>query len=112
MKHYACKGQNQTWPPWRNIKMAKERYANTLPFCGVKDGHDALVVAIHTFMIEAGYKCIGIGEEVCFMRPILYTVLFQCSYLFINNLHAIIAISLYTVPYTSSLYFVYGEEAF
>ena len=92
--------------------MAKERYANTLPFCGVKDGHDALVVAIHTLMIEAGYKCIGIGEEVCFMRPILYTVLFQCSYLFINNLHAIIAISLYTVPYTSSLYFIYGEEAF
>jgi hypothetical protein len=25
-----------------------------------------LVVAIHTFMIEAGYKCIGIGDEVCF----------------------------------------------
>jgi hypothetical protein len=49
-------------------KMARERYANTLPFCGVKDGHDALVVAIHTFMIEAGYKCIGIGEEVCFLR--------------------------------------------
>ena len=43
----------------------KERFANTLPFCGVKDGHDALVVAIHTFMIEAGYKCIGIGEQVC-----------------------------------------------
>ena len=50
--------------------MAKERFANTLPFCGVKDGHDALVVAIHTFMIEAGYKCIGIGEEVCFARPV------------------------------------------
>jgi hypothetical protein len=48
------------------IIMAKERFANTLPFCGVKDGQDALVVAIHTFMIEAGYKCIGIGEEVCF----------------------------------------------
>ena len=44
--------------------MAKERFANTLPFCGVKDGHDALVVAIHTFMIETGYKCIGIGEQV------------------------------------------------
>lgn len=44
--------------------MARERYANTLPFCGVKDGHDALVVAIHTFMIQAGYKCIGIGEEI------------------------------------------------
>ncbi len=50
--------------------MAKERFANTLPFCGVKDGHDALVVAIHTFMIEAGYKCIGIGEEVCCARPV------------------------------------------
>ena len=44
--------------------MAKERFANTFPFCGVNDGHDALVVAIHTFMIEAGYKCIGIGEEI------------------------------------------------
>jgi hypothetical protein len=53
--------------------MARERYANTLPFCGVKDGHDALVVAIHTFMIQAGYKCIGIGEEVCFLR-------LNCSY--------------------------------
>ena len=46
--------------------MAKERFANTLPFCGVKNGHDALVVAVHTFMIESGYKCIGIGEQVCF----------------------------------------------
>ena len=54
--------------------MAKERFANTFPFCGVKDGHDALVVAIHTFMIEAGYKCIGVGEEVglnCF--KVVYT---------------------------------------
>ncbi|XP_028404331.1 proteasome inhibitor PI31 subunit-like [Dendronephthya gigantea] len=44
--------------------MAKERFANTLPFCGVRDGHDALVVAVHSFLIEAGYKCIGIGEQV------------------------------------------------
>ena len=51
--------------------MASERFANTLPFSGVKDGHDAVVVALHTFMIEAGYKCIGIGEEVCLVYVIL-----------------------------------------
>ncbi|XP_046858561.1 proteasome inhibitor PI31 subunit-like [Xenia sp. Carnegie-2017] len=44
--------------------MIQERFANTLPFCGVKDGHDALLVAAHTFMIDAGYKCTGIGQEI------------------------------------------------
>lgn len=48
--------------------MIQERFANTLPFCGVKDSHDALLVAAHTFMIDAGYKCTGIGQEVQYVE--------------------------------------------